>query len=142
MARVTHSTLTRRTQTLGDYSPAGLKYRKDESTNGEIRAKAERPTSFIQICRPSFIHVRESTPTKICRGRSNQGPASICQTHHFAWCELEHPGRREAAGRAGQRGGTASPRFHRLESPSSPDTHIMATILTLLWHNACSKENK
>lgn len=58
MARVTHSTLTRRTQTLGDYSPAGLKYRKDESTNGEIRAEAERPTSFIQICRSSFIHVR------------------------------------------------------------------------------------
>lgn len=96
-------------------------------------------------CHLSCIHVRESTPNecKICSGQSNQGPVSsqiICQS--LCLVRAGTSVSREAAGRGGQRGGTATSSFHRLESPSSPVTHTLATILTLLWQNACSKKKK
>lgn len=142
MASVTHSTLTRRTQTLhtGRLLTRGTQIQKRQVN--KWRNQSRGGTS-------NFVHSNLSFEFHTCASRRppNSKYAADDQTRgqfpsvkHITLSDVGW--NIQAAGRGGQRGGTASPRFHRLESPSSPDAYIMTTILTLLWHNACSKKKK
>lgn len=126
---------------------------KDESTNGNQSQGGM--SNFVHSNQSFELHLCARVDThRIQNMQRTIKPGASFQPNHLSntSLELERPGRREAAGHGGGETRIKDPAqgssrqflvkepeflvflggesFHRPESPSSPDTHILATILT------------